>query len=136
MSIKNKVYYWFKLKEDFFYSKELKIIRKMPSGAEIIIVLLKMQLLSLSKGGIIEIDNLCDTVEEELSILIDEDEKIIKLALITLNKFSLIYEIDGKDIQMLMHEDLVGQETDSTIRSRKSRALKNEQKNIECCNAT
>lgn len=136
MSIKNKVYYWFKLKEDFFYSKELKIIRKMPSGAEIIIVLLKMQLLSLSKGGIIEIDNLCDTVEEELSILIDEDEKIIKLALITLNKFSLIYEIDGKDIQMLMHEDLVGQETDSTIRSRKSRALKNEQKNIGCCNAT
>lgn len=136
MSIKNKVYYWFKLKEDFFYSKELKIIRKMPSGAEIIIVLLKMQLLSLAKGGIIEIDNLCDTVEEELSILIDEDEKIIKLALITLNKFSLIYGIDGKDIQMLMHEDLVGKETDSTIRSRKSRALKNEEKNIGCCNAT
>ena len=108
----------------------------MPSGAEIIIVLLKMQLLSLAKGGIIEIYNLCDTVEEELSILIDEDEKIIKLALITLNKFSLIYGIDGKDIQMLMHEDLVGKETDSTIRSRKSRALKNEEKNIGCCNAT
>jgi len=133
----NKKYFWFKLKEDFFLSKEIKIIRKMPSGAEILIVLFKLQLQALKTGGIIEIDGLCGTVEDELSILIDEDTNLIKLALITLGKFSLLNQINGTDIQMLLHKELIGQETASTIRSRKSRGIKKlekkeENKTLQC----
>ncbi len=120
----NKRYYWFKLKDDFFLSKEIKIIRKLPSGAEIIIILLKLQLYSLKTNGIIEIDGVCETIEEEISILIDEDTKMIKLALAALKRFSLIDVIDKNDIKMLLHDDLIGSETASTIRSRKSRAKK------------
>lgn len=137
MSKENKKYFWFKLKEDFFHSKEIKIIRKMPSGADILIVLFKLQLHSLKTGGIIEIDGLCDTVEDELSILIDEDPQLIKLSLLALSKFSLINTTNESDIKMLLHEELVGQETASTIRSRKSRAKsklenKTEKKALQC----
>lgn len=136
----NKKYFWFKLKEDFFLSKEIKIIRKMPSGAEILIVLFKLQLQALKTGGIIEIDGLCGTVEDELSVLIDEDTNLIKLALITLERFSLLNQINGTDIQMLLHKELIGQETASTIRSRKSRGNKKlenkEEEKTLLCNTT
>lgn len=120
----NKKYFWFKLKEDFFQSKEMKILRKMPSGSDMIVVLLKLQLHALKTNGIIEIDGLCNTTEEELSILIDEDTNLIKMSLMALNKFSLLNVVNEKDIRMLLHEELIGQETASTIRSRKSRGNK------------
>lgn len=119
--MQNKKYFWFKLKEDFFLSKEIKIIRKMPSGADILIVLFKLQLQALKTGGIIEIDGLCSTIEDELSILIDEDINLLKLSLSVLNKFSLLNKINGNDIEMLLHSELIGSETAGTIRSRKSR---------------
>lgn len=134
MSTENKKYFWFKLKEDFFMSKEMKILRKMPSGADMILVFLKLQLQALKTNGVIEIDGLCNTIEEELSVLIDEDAQLIKMSLIALNKFSML-NIDENDIKMLLHEELVGKETASTIRSRKSRAkAKNVNENMLQCN--
>lgn len=120
----NKRYYWLRLKDDFFTTKEIKIIRKMPSGSEILIVLLKLQIAALKTGGLIEIDGICDSVEEELSIIIDEDPKVIKLALIALKKFHLIANTKDSDIEVLLHDDAIGSESASTIRARKSRANK------------
>lgn len=120
----NKRYYWLRLKDDFFITKEIKIIRKMPSGSEILIVLLKLQIAALKTGGLIEIDGICDSVEEELSIIIDEDPKVIKLALIALAKFHLIANTKDSDIEVLLHDDAIGSESASTIRARKSRANK------------
>ncbi|MBY7733463.1 phage replisome organizer N-terminal domain-containing protein [Francisella philomiragia] len=120
----NKRYYWLRLKDDFFTTKEIKIIRKMPSGSEILIVLLKLQIAALKTGGLIEIDGICDSVEEELSIIIDEDPKVIKLALIALAKFHLIANTKDSDIEVLLHDDAIGSESASTIRARKSRANK------------
>lgn len=134
MAKENSVYYWLKLKEDFFQSKELKIIRKMPSGSEIIIVLLKLQLHSLRKNGIIEIDGICETHEEEIAVILDEDLKLVQMALATLERFSLIDGI-GNDLEITNFSELIGKETASTIRSRKSRAKKNNnpsQELIEC----
>lgn len=134
----NKKYFWFKLKEDFFQSKEIKMIRKLPSGADILIVLLKLQLKSLSTNGIIEIDGLCDSIEDEISVIIDEDINLIKLSLAALRRFDLISLVDTKDIKMLLHNELVGSETASTIRSRKSRELskKEEKALLSNTNAT
>ena len=122
--VKNKKYFWFKLKEDFFQSVEMKMLRKMPSGADMMIVLLKLQLHSLKTNGVIETNGLCETVEEEISYIIEEDKTLIALTLGVLKKFSLVNLVDQKDVQMLLHNELVGVETDSTIRSRKHRALK------------
>jgi predicted phage replisome organizer len=128
----NKTYFWFKLKEDFFHSKEIKIIRRLPSGAEMLIVLFKLQLSSLKTGGIIEIDGIFNTIEEELSVLIDENQDLIKLSLVTFYRYSLITSVNKSDVKMLLHDELVGKETASTLRSRKSRA--NNQKLLQCNN--
>ncbi len=117
-----KKYYWLKLKEDFFESKEMKILRKMPSGSEITIVLLKLQLYSLKTNGLVEIDRVCETLEEEISIIINEDKELVKLSLLALEKFNFI-NID-EDIEVLNFAELIGSESASTLRSRKSRANK------------
>lgn len=124
--IKNKKYFWLKLKDDFFQNKEIKLIRKYPSGSDILIVFFKMQLLSLKNMGLIEIDGILPTVEEELSLLIDEDLNLVKISLPILAKLNIISIINEKDIQMLYHEDMTGihSETASTIRSRKCRESK------------
>lgn len=118
----NKKYYWFKLKDDFFDSKEMRFIRCKPSGAEMIIVLLKLQLKGLNNGGIIETDGIFDTVEEELAFIINEEKDLVTMTLKILSKFNMVTKVNATDINMLLHDDLVGSETASTIRSRNSRA--------------
>ena len=43
----SKKYYWLKLKNDFFTSKEMKKLRKIAGGDTYTIIYLKLQLLSL-----------------------------------------------------------------------------------------
>ena len=40
----NRRYYWLQLKEDFFKSKEMKLMRKLPGGEELTIIYLKIML--------------------------------------------------------------------------------------------
>ena len=44
MVTENRRYYWLQLKDDFFNSKEMKLMRKLPGGEEITIIYLKMML--------------------------------------------------------------------------------------------
>lgn len=131
----NKRYYWFKLKDDFFDSKEIRFIRTQPSGADMLIVLLKLQLKGLKTGGIIETDGIFNTVEEELAFMINEDERLVNMALNMMSKFNLVAKVNDRDVEMLLHSDLVGSETASTIRSRKSRTIKADNTQMLQCNA-
>ena len=54
--MEDKKYYWLKLKNDFFGSKEIKKLRKIAGGDTFTIIYLKMQLLSIKNGGLIKYD--------------------------------------------------------------------------------
>lgn len=69
----DKKYYWLKFQKDFFSSKRIKKLRKLAGGDTFTIIYLKMQLLSLDNGGVIEYTGLENSFAEELALDIDED---------------------------------------------------------------
>ena len=133
----NKRYYWLKLKDDFFRNKKIKKLRKIAGGDTYTIIYLKMQLLSLKNNGILYFDEVEDTFEEEIALEIDESVEDVKMTIMFLNNNGLIEQINEDEFKMLETVECIGSETASTIRSRRHRALQNEQKALQCnSNAT
>ena len=134
MVTENRRYYWLQLKDDFFNSKEMKLMRKLPGGEEITIIYLKMMLASLAEQGKLYFEGLAEDLAEELSLLIDEDPEAIRLTLMFLTKKKLLTTSDNYQFNLEQVPEMVGSETASTRRSRKHREI---QKALQCnTNAT
>lgn len=134
MVTENRRYYWLQLKDDFFNSKEMKLMRRLPGGEEITIIYLKMMLASLQEQGKLYFEGLAEDLAEELSLLIDEDPEAIRLTLMFLTKKKLITTPDNYQFNLEQVPEMVGSETASTRRSRKHRE---NQKALQCnTNAT
>ena len=67
-----KRYYWLKLQDGFFDSKRIKKLRKLAGGDTYTIIYLKMQLLAMKTGGVLEHTGLEATFAEELALDLDE----------------------------------------------------------------
>lgn len=129
IAFSNKRYYWLQLKEDFFKSKEMKLMRKLPGGEEITIIYLKIMLVSLGDEGKIYFEGLAEDLAEELSLLIDEDPEAIRMALMFLTKKKLLTTSDNYQFNLEQVPEMIGSETASTRRSRKYREG---QKALQC----
>ena len=124
MVVKNKRYYWIQLAQDFFKSKEMKLLRKIAGGDTHTIIYLKMMLISLEDGGHIYYDGLADNLAEEIALVIDENVEYIKITLIFLESKGLLTRINDRDYFLEQVPEMVGSETASTRRSRKHRELR------------
>ena len=129
MVTENRRYYWLQLKDDFFNSKEMKLMRKLPGGEEITIIYLKMMLASLAEQGKLYFEGLAEDLAEELSLIIDEDPEAIRLTLMFLTKKKLLTTSDNYQFNLEQVPEMVGSETASTRRSRKHRDT---QKLLQC----
>ena len=123
MVVKNKRYYWIQLAQDFFKSKEMKLLRKIAGGDTHTIIYLKMMLISLEDGGHIYYDGLADNLAEEIALVIDENVEDIKITLIFLESKGLLTRKNDRDYFLEQVPEMVGSETASTRRSRKHREL-------------
>ena len=124
MALKNKRYFWIQLAQDFFKSKEMKLLRKIAGGDTHTIIYLKMMLISLEDGGHIYYDGLADNLAEEIALVIDENVEDIKITLIFLESKGLLTRKNDRDYFLEQVPEMVGSETASTRRSRKHRELK------------
>lgn len=124
MVVKNKRYYWIQLAQDFFKSKEMKLLRKIAGGDTHTIIYLKMMLISLEDGGHIYYDSLADNLAEEIALVIDENVEDIKITLIFLESKGLLTRKNDRDYFLEQVPEMVGSETASTRRSRKHRELR------------
>lgn len=129
----NKRYYWLKLMDDFFASKRIKKLRKLAGGDTYTIIYLKMQLLSLNRGGYLEYTGLEDEFYKEVALDIDEDELNVQMTIQYLLSCGLLQTTDNIEYLLPFVQNNLGSETASTRRSRKSR--ENAQKMLQC-NAT
>ena len=129
MVTENRRYYWLQLKDDFFNSKEMKLMRKLPGGEEITMIYLKMMLASLAEQGKLYFEGLAEELAEELSLIIDEDPEAIRLTLMFLTKKKLLTTSDNYQFNLEQVPEMVGSETASTRRSRKHRET---QKALQC----
>lgn len=125
----NRRYYWLQLKEDFFKSKEMKLMRKLPGGEELTIIYLKIMLASLPDEGKIYFEGLAEDLAEELALLIDEDTEAVRMTLMFLSKKNLLTTNDNYQFTLEQVPEMIGSETASTRRSRKYRGG---QKALQC----
>lgn len=116
----DKRYYWLKLEENYFDLKVQKALRKLPSGADMLICYLKMQLKYLNKGGLIEYQGIYDNLIEEISLDIDEDIDIVKMTIAILIKWNVIEE-ENDNLYLSEMQNRIGSKTDSAIRVAKHR---------------
>lgn len=115
-----KRYYWLKLKEDYFNNPKIKKLRKIAGGDTYTIIYLKMQLLSIKNGGIIEYEGIEPTFEEELALKLDED---IDNVSVTLNYLQLQSLVDANNNEFMLIEatNNIGSEGQSAERVRRFR---------------
>ena len=125
----NRRYCWLKLKEDFFTDKRIKRLRRISGGDTYTIIYLKLLLLSLKDSGKLYYDGVETDFIKELALTIDEKEDDVMVTvnyLIAQNLMEIIVENDEYFLTEI--PSLIGSETASTRRSRKSR----EQKMLQC----
>lgn len=130
MALKNKRYFWIQLAQDFFKSKEMKLLRKIAGGDTHTIIYLKMMLISLEDGGHIYYDGLADNLAEEIALVIDENVEDIKITLIFLESKGLLTRKNDRDYFLEQVSEMVGSETATARRVRKFR----ENKQVLHCN--
>ncbi|EGR93951.1 phage replisome organizer N-terminal domain-containing protein [Streptococcus oralis] len=121
MALKNKRYFWIQLAQDFFKSKEMKLLRKIAGGDTHTIIYLKMMLISLEDGGHIYYDGLADNLAEEIALMIDENVEDIKITLLFLESKGLLTRKNDRDYFLEQVPEMVGSETASARRVRKFR---------------
>ena len=125
----NKRYYWLKLNEGFFREKEIKKLRKIAGGDTYTIIYLKMLLKSLSNNGVLYFDSVEDSFVSELALDIDEDEENVAITVQYLMSQKILIELNEEEYLLATCAEMVGSETASTRRSRKSR---NNKKLLQC----
>ena len=134
----NRRYYWLKLKEDFFTDKRIKRLRRISGGDTYTIIYLKLLLLSIKNSGKLYYDGVETDFIKELALTIDETEDDVMVTvnyLVAQNLMEIIVENDEYFLTEI--PNLIGSETASTRRSRKSRAYRENQKVLQCnTNAT
>ena len=124
----NKRYYWLKLKEDFFKSKEMKKLRRVAGGDTYVIIYLKMQLLSLRNDGRLYFEGVDDDFASELALELDEDVENVRMTLNFLEHCKLLECISSDEYFLPVIPEVTGSESASAGRMRKLRALRSDNK--------
>lgn len=120
----NKRYYWLKLKEDFFKSKEIKKLRTIAGGDTFVIIYLKMQLISLKNEGKLFFDGIDDDFSSELALEIDEDVENVKVTIAFLERCGLLECTSSDEYFLPVIPEITGSESESAKRVRNHRANK------------
>lgn len=119
-----KRYYWLKLHDNFFDDPKIKKLRRIAGGDTFTIIYLKMQLLSVSNGGIIAYQGIEETFEEELSLILDEDIDNIRITVSYLLSQNLMEQCDNGEFLLTQAAENVGKDSDSKERVRAYRERK------------
>lgn len=127
-----KKYYWLKLKEDFFVSKEMKKLRKIAGGDTFVIIYLKMQLLSIKEEGRLYFDGIEDDFASEIALSLDEDVENVEMTIAFLLKSGLLECVSDEEYLMTKVNEVTGSECNSAERVRRHRALQCNTKTLQC----
>lgn len=120
-----KKYYWFKMRADFFDSREIKRLQKLPGGDTFIVLYINLLSRSVKTEGCLHFDHVEATFEEELALILDSDAEAVRFLLRFLYQYNLL-NIDGDNYYFLEAVSHIGTESDAAERMRRSRRKKKE----------
>lgn len=121
-----KKYYWLKLGDDFFKSKEIKKLRKVAGGDSYTVVYLKMLLLAIRQNNRLYFEGIEDTFVKELALELDETVENVEVTVSFLQRTGLLVVTDESQYEYMLTQcdEMVGSETDAARRKRRSRQKK------------
>lgn len=111
-------YYWLKFREDFFNSKRIKKLRAMAGGDTYLVIYLKMQLISLKTGGVLEFTGVESEFADELALDLDEKPDDVRVTLLFLLQYGLCECSDNVHYFLPWVAENTGSEGDSAKRWR------------------
>ena len=123
-----KRYYWLKLQDGFFDSKRIKKLRRLAGGDTYTIIYLKMQLLAMKSGGVLEYTGLEPTFADELALDLNEEPDNVGVTISYLLSCGLLETADEKEFFVPYAVLNTGSESASTKRVREHR----ERKALQC----
>ena len=121
-------YYWLKLYDDFFGSLRIKKLRKIAGGDTYTIIYLKMQLVAMKKGGILEYTGLESTFADEIALEIDEEPENVAVTVSYLLNCGLLEVLNDREYFVPYAVANTGSESSSAKRVREHR----ERKALQC----
>ena len=120
-----KKYYWFKMRADFFDSREIKRLQKIPGGDTYIVLYINLLSRSVKTEGCLHFDHVEDTFAEELALILDSNAEAVNFLLKFLCQYNLL-TIDGDNYYFIEAISHIGTESDAAERMRRSRQKKKE----------
>ena len=123
----NKRYYWLKLPKDFFQSETMRWLEEQPNGIYYSNFYLKLCLMSINDNGMLirRVGEMYIPYDvKRLSELTNINSDTIMVAIQLLRKVGLLEVLDNGAFYLNQVKNMVGSETESTRRSRKSRENK------------
>ena len=130
----NERFYWLKLMSDFFSDTRIKRLRNLAGGDTYIVIYLKLALLAVENGGVVNLPNTGYGTEfiEELSLTMDEKVDNVSVTVSFLVKTGLLEMVEEFSCYLPEVAECIGSETASTRRSRKSRENRGKQNVLQC----
>lgn len=120
----NKVFYWLKLKEDFFEDDTIRWMEEQENGKEYTLFYLKLCLKSLNLDGtIIRIvgEKLIPYDKKALARLTNTDIDTVTIAMNLFTQIGLVDIFDTGEIYMKQVKEMTGSRTEGAIRKEKYR---------------
>lgn len=124
-----KVFYWIKLKMDFFRDKRIKKLRRNAGGDTYTIIYLKMLLLSLPDEGVLYYDGVEDDFAGELALELEEEDDDVKMTIAYLISKGLMEKRSEYEYYLVQVPEMLGKETDAASRMRNRREKLEEKRN-------
>lgn len=121
-------FYWLKLQDGFFTSRRIKKLRKLAGGDTYTIIYLKMQLVAMKKGGLLEYTGLEKTFADELALELDEEPENVAVTVNYLLSCGLLEASSESEYFVPYAVMNTGSESSSTRRVREHR----ERKALQC----
>ena len=118
-----KKYYWFKMRADFFDSREIKRLQKIPGGDTYIVLYINLLSRSVKTEGCLHFDHVEETFAEELALILDSNAEAVNFLLKFLCQYNLL-TIDGDNYYFIEAISHIGTESESAERTRQYRARK------------
>ncbi len=120
----NKKYFYFKLKENFFYSPKILRLQGMPRGDTYTIILEKLYLATLNNAGKLEFEGGLPMSANDISRMFHRSIKTIEDALEIFEKIGLLTTLSDGTKQLTDIEDLTGESSKEADRKRSYRNRK------------
>ena len=120
----SKKYYWLKLDKGYLSSPKVKKLRRIAGGDTYTVIYLKMLLLSIENGGVVEYQGIEPTFEKELALILDEDDDNVKITTSYLESQGVLVCVDETTFLLPVAAERIGSESESRERVRAYRERK------------